>query len=203
MSALVIGVLFCVYFDVSVGSPEMEAIKRLERKVNDLQENSRIQEQKISVIMFENDKLKRRMSEMSAENIKMKEDISALQKQNQHQSQINSELTIELAEMHKSIKTFFQTKENGALRSSGDGLNRSHKVKNNITKPPTHDSFWDDLQTTNASKQQSTKQQLAGTELIGSISLQNKGLRRLVSPGIVHVKVVDVCAAQPWTIWLE
>jgi cell division protein FtsB len=203
MCTLIIGVLLCVYFGVSVGNLDMEAIQRVEKMVTDLQENSRIQEQEISAIMAENDKLKRHMSEMSAENMKMKEDISALQKQNQHQSQINSELRVKLVEMHKSIKTFFQTKENGALRSSGGGLNRSQKVKNNITKPPTHNSFWYHLQTTNASKQQSTKQQLAGKEMIGSISLQNKGLRRLVSPGIVHFKVIDVCAVQPWTIWLK
>jgi CII-binding regulator of phage lambda lysogenization HflD len=129
MSILIIGVLFCVYFEVSVGNPQMEVIQRLEKMVNDLQKNSRVQDQKILSIISENATLKERISEMSRENIQIMQDISHLQTQNQRQTQINSELTVELAEINKNIKTVYQTKANGALKVSVGRLNRLHKVK--------------------------------------------------------------------------
>jgi predicted RNase H-like nuclease (RuvC/YqgF family) len=166
MSTLLIGVLLCVCFDVAAGNPEMGAIQRLEKMIYDLQENSRVQEQKISAIIIENGKLSKRMSEMSAENSQMKQDISDLQSKNKRQVQTNQELTLKIVELNRNIRILFHNNEKWKGKDKTIQLHTLQKTEGN---------FSDDLQTTNSTT--STKQQPKRKEQPGL------RLRRILLPG--------------------
>jgi hypothetical protein len=178
MSTLIIGVLFCVYFDLSVGNMEMDAIQRLEKMV-------KIQELKISAIMSENDKLKKRMSEMSAENVHIKQDVSDLQKQNKRQIQINRELTQKIDNMDKELRTtLLQKNDNGEMRYKASWVNTLHEGERNVTETSINNNALDDPHTANPAI--SAKHQLSGRGS-AEFSSQSRQSRGLLMPGTVSI----------------